>query len=161
VGDGTLISWYRLAYLHVVTSYWLPDPLIHRTGVQQALQMLSSANSFSFMELADEHKDILTRIIDITPTRRYYPEHLTSMETVTWHSALSPHSQIASYTQLVAAILRHGDKQGLFRPEGPLPTSQINEKGSAALRERAEIRNARVVSGALQEPEEQSAGSLS
>ena len=158
VGDGTLTSWYLLAYLHILTSYWLSDPLTHRTGIQHGLQMLRSANSFSFMELTDEHTDILGRIIDITPTRQYYHGRLTSMETVTWHSVLPPLSQIALYTPLVEAILDHGSKQGLFRSGGPKASLRINEKGIVALRERAEFRNGRFAGSDLQDLEEKPAG---
>lgn len=158
VGDGTLTSWFLLAYLHILTSYWLSDPLIHRTGVQQALQMLRSAQSLSFMELTDEHMDILERIVNITPVRRYYPDHLTSMETVTWHPVLSPLSQIASYTSLVGAILDHENKQRMFRSGDPENTLQINEEEMVILRKRAEFRNVRFVSSELQDLGEKLAG---
>jgi hypothetical protein len=153
VGDGTLTSWYMLVYLHILTSYLLSDPLIHRTGVQQSLQMLCSANSFSFMELTDEHKKILTNIVNLSPTRQYYPKYLTSMEMVTWHPILLLHSQIAPYTPLVEAILGHGNDQELFRTGGLVEPLQVIEKGSAILRQRAEFRNARFVSNEPQELE--------
>ena len=160
VGDGTLTSWYFLAYLHVLTSYWLCDPLTNRTGVQQALQMLRSANSLSFMKLTDEHINILASIVNITPDRKYYPDHLTSMETVVWHSILSPLLQIASYTHLVEAILDHGNKQELFRSGNSKKSLRINEKGTVALRERAESRYARFVAGDLHDLGKKPAGML-
>ena len=149
VGDGTLTSWYFLAYLHILTSYWLCDPLTNRTGIQQALQMLRSANSFSFMKLTSEHINIFTSIVNITPDRAYYPNHLTSMETVVWHSILSPLSQIAPYAPLVESILDHGNKQELFRSGNSERNLRVNEKGTVALRERAEFRYARFVVGDL------------
>jgi hypothetical protein len=160
IGDGTLTSWYFLAYLHVLTSYWLCDPLTNRTGIQQALQMLRSANSFSFMKLTDEHINIFTSIVNITPDRGYYPDHLTSMETVVWHSILSPLSQIASYTLLVEAILDHGNKQDLFRSGKSKKSLRVNEKGAVALRKRAEFRYARFVVGDLHDLGEKPAGML-
>ena len=158
VGDGNLTSWYFLAYLHVLTSYWLRDPLTNRTGVQQALQMLRSANSFSFMELTDEHINILESIANITPDRRFYPDHLTSMETVIWHSILSPLSQIASYQSLVGAILDHGNKQELFRSGNSKSSLQVNEKRGVVLRDRAEFRYARFVAGDLDDLGKKAAG---
>ena len=160
VGDGTLTSWYFLAYLHVLTSYWLCDPLTNRTGIQQALQMLRSANSFSFMKLTDEHINVLTSIANITPNREYYPGHLTSMETVVWHPILSPFSQIAPYTPLVEAILDHGNKQELFRSGNSKKSLRINEKGAVSLRERAEFRYTRFVAGDLHDPGKKPAGML-
>jgi hypothetical protein len=102
------------------------------------------------MELTDEHIDIPTEIINVTPSRQYYPKDLTSMETVTWHSVLSPLSQISSYTPLVGAILNHGKKQRLFCSGSPEQTLRINEEGVVALRARAEFRNARLVASDLQ-----------
>jgi hypothetical protein len=112
------------------------------------------------MELTNEHIDILERIVNITPIRRYYPEHLTFMETATWHSVLSPLSQIASYTPLVRAIFDHGNKQGMFHSGGPKNALQIKEKGMVTLRERAEFRNVRFVSSELQNLGEKLAGLL-
>ena len=157
VGDNTLTSWYLLAYLHIVTSHWLTDSLTYRTGVQQALHMLRSAHSFSFMELTNEHIGILTKIVNVAPVRQYYPDHLTSMETVAWHSVLSSVSQIAPYTPLVEAILSHGNKQGLFRSGSPEQALRINIKG-AALRERADFRNVRFVTSDLEDPGKKCAG---
>jgi hypothetical protein len=160
VGDGTLTSWFLLVYLHILTSHWLIDPFINRTGAQQAIHMLQSANSFSFMELTEEHIDILTRIVNITPSRRYYPNHLSSMETVIWHPVLSPLSQIGPYTPLVEAILDHGNKQGLFRSGSPERSLRIGYEGIAKLRERAEFRHVRYVSNDLQGTDGKPAGLL-
>ena len=57
--DRTLSSWFILVHLHILTSSWLKDPLLQNTGAQEALKMLRSANSFSFMELDEEHTEIL------------------------------------------------------------------------------------------------------
>jgi len=160
VGDNTLTSWYLLAYLHIITSHCFIDPLTYRTGVQQALHMLRSAHSFSFMELTNEHVGILAKIVNIAPARRYYPNHLTSMETVAWHSVLSPVSQIAPYTPLVKAILSHGNKQGLFRSGSPEQALRINEKGTVALRERADFRNVRFVTSDLDDLGKKCAGTF-
>jgi hypothetical protein len=157
VGDGTQTSWYLLAYLHILTSYWLSDTLTHRTGVQQALQMLRSANSFSFMRLTDKHVKILSKIVNITPVRKYYPDD-PSVETVTWDSALSPLSQVVPYTSLVGAIVDHGKKQELFHPR---QTLRIDEKGTLVLRERAEFRNTRLMASDLQDLWKMPQGTLS
>ncbi|KAF8166617.1 hypothetical protein K438DRAFT_252777 [Mycena galopus ATCC 62051] len=87
VGDGSLASWYQLAFLHAATTSHLPDPLLHRTGLCQAQEMLGSAQAFAFMSLEPQHYAILQRILDLVPIRTYYPIHLTSMETVKWDNA--------------------------------------------------------------------------
>ena len=143
VGDGTLSSWFMLVYLHILTSYWLNDPLLHNTGVQQGLKMLRSANSFSFMQLAKEHRDILTKIADIQSVRHYYPEHLTCMETITWNSILYPLGQNLPFARLVGDIFEHGRHQQLFHDDSV--GLRLKQKGITPLRERAEFRSARYV----------------
>jgi len=145
VDDGRLMSWYLLTYLHILTSSHLMDPLTHRTGVQQALTMLESARSFAFTQLTAVDNYLLQLILDLTPVRRYYPHFLTSMEQVDWNGAISPLSQSDLFAPLVEAILDHGSNQALFVSKHPSLTRKY--KGVSALRERAEHRNSRLISG--------------
>ena len=142
-GDGTLSSWFMLVHLHILTSSWLKDPLLQNTGIQEALKMLRSANSFSFMELDEEHKEILTNISNIQSVPQYYPEHLRSMETISWNSDLSPLIQIQPFARLVGDIFEHGKHQQLFHDNGV--TLSLEQGGQDTLRERAEFRHARLV----------------
>ena len=145
VGDGVMTSWYLLVYLHALTSSHLPDPLTHRTGVQQALAMLKSAKSFAFTQLATKDVEFLQLIHTLTPVRNYYPDHLTSMEQVNWKAAISPLSQNEFFAPLVEAIVHHGSNQTLF---GLSPQEfTVKYKGKVALRERAKLRNSRLIPG--------------
>ncbi|KAF8586884.1 hypothetical protein K439DRAFT_1552162 [Ramaria rubella] len=150
-GDGTLTSWYLLAYLHILTSYFLRDPLTDRTGVQQALVMLESPNSFSFINLATEDVRLLRLIFNLTPVRNYYPSHSTSMETVHWHPILSPLSQHELFVPVVKAILDHGNDQALFQLNTGTP---FKYEGKSVLRRRAQFRNSRLTSFEFYEEEE-------
>ena len=142
-GDGTLPSWFMLVHLHILTSSWLKDPLLQNTGVQEALKMLRSANSFSFTELDEESADILTNIANIQSIRQYYPEHLRCMETISWNSNFSPLIQIQPFACLVGDIFEHGKRQQLFHDNGV--TLCLKQRGHDTLRERAEFRHARLV----------------
>ena len=142
-GDGTLSSWFMLVHLHILTSSWLKDPLLQNTGVQEALKMLRSANSFSFMELDEEHTEILTNIANIQSVRRYYPQHLQCMETISWNSNFSPLIQIQPFARLVGDIFEHGKRQQLFYDNGV--TLSLEQRGQDTLCERAEFRHARLV----------------
>ena len=142
-GDGTLSSWFMLVHLHILTSSWLKDPLLQNTGVQEALKMLRSANSFSFTELDEESADILTNIANIQSIRQYYPEHLRCMETISWNSNFSPLIQIQPFARLVGDIFEHGKRQQLFHDNGV--TLFLKQRGHDTLRERAEFRHARLV----------------
>ncbi|KAJ7132331.1 hypothetical protein C8R44DRAFT_611840 [Mycena epipterygia] len=146
VGDGSLTSWYRLAYLHTVTTSHLRDPLIHRTGLQQAQEMLASAQAFAFMSLEAEHNYLLQQILNLTPIRKYYPAHLTSMETVGWHGSLTPLSQCGRFVPLVNAIVDYACKQALFHSPAYQATITAEYKGKSCLWERAAYRVSRLVS---------------
>jgi hypothetical protein len=47
VDNGSLQSKLFLCYLHALISFCLPDPLIHRTGIEQALSILNSTLAFA------------------------------------------------------------------------------------------------------------------
>jgi hypothetical protein len=145
-GDGSLTSWYQLAFLHAATTSHFADPLLSRTGICQTQEMLGSAQAFAFMRLESEHHAVLQQILDLVPTRKYYPTHLTSMETIEWNESLSVLVQCARFAPLVNAILDYADKQALFHTSD-LPTGTAAEyKGKLCLWERADVRVARLVS---------------
>ncbi|KAJ7483159.1 hypothetical protein FB451DRAFT_1028934 [Mycena latifolia] len=146
VRDGSLTSWYRLAYLHIATTSYLRDPLIHRTGIQQAQEMLGSAQSFAFMDLKQEHNDLLQQILDLAPIRKYYPEHLKTMETIQWLDILPPLTQCGGFVPLANAIVSYARKQATFRAPRHQSIVMPNYEGERNLRERAEFRTSRLVS---------------
>ncbi|KAJ6485692.1 hypothetical protein C8R45DRAFT_997523 [Mycena sanguinolenta] len=145
VGDGSLTSWYQLAFLHAATSSHLADPLLHQTGIYQAQEMLGSAQAFAFMSLEREHLTILQQFLDFLPIRNYYPTHLTSMETVDWHGNLSVLVQCGRFLPLVNAILDYARQQTLFHASDPQSVTAAY-KGKIGLWERADVRLARLVS---------------
>ncbi|KAF7371022.1 hypothetical protein MSAN_00736400 [Mycena sanguinolenta] len=146
VGDGSLTSWYQLALLHTATSSHLVDPLLHRTGIYQAQEMLGSAQAFAYMSLESEHHTILQQILDLLPIRNYYPQHLTSMETVDWHGNLSVLVQSGRFLPLVNAILDYAKQQVLFHASDQPQSVTAAYKGKISLWERADVRLARLVS---------------
>ncbi|KAJ6485682.1 hypothetical protein C8R45DRAFT_997491 [Mycena sanguinolenta] len=145
VDDGSLTSWYQLAFLHAATSSHLADPLLHRTGIHQSQEMLGSAQAFAFMSLEHEHHTILQQILDLLPIRNYYPKHLTSMETIDWHGNLSVLVQCGRFLPLVKAILDYAKQQALFHASDPRSVTAAY-KGKIGLWERADVRLARLVS---------------
>ncbi|KAJ6458143.1 hypothetical protein C8R47DRAFT_1246692, partial [Mycena vitilis] len=144
VGDGSLASWYRLAYLHIATTSRLRDPLLHSTGIQRAQEMLGAAQSFAFMTLGEEHRTILQEILDLVPVRTYYPKYLTSMETVEWHESRSVLMQCGHFVPLVNQLVDYARRQALFHPSNH-EASSVAYKGEISLWERANLRNSRFV----------------
>ncbi|KAJ7497967.1 hypothetical protein B0H11DRAFT_1715437 [Mycena galericulata] len=145
VGDGSLISWYRLAYLHIATTSFLSDPLTRHTGMRQAQEMLDSAQAFAFMALDDEQNGILQEILDLTPIRKYYPEHLKAMETIEWNNFPSL-SQCGRFVPLVESIVDYARNQALFYSREYRSIITAKYKGETSLWERADFRVSRLVS---------------
>ena len=87
-----LASLYQ-PYLHTVTTFPLPDASIHRTGTQEALMILTKQLSQPPFPLKTECVEILQRIAALTPTREFYPQHLTVMQTTHWYEFLSQSAQ--------------------------------------------------------------------
>jgi hypothetical protein len=151
LGNGTLASWLLLTYLHILSSSPLPDPLLRRTGVQQALDMLESSNSFAFTQLSAEEQRLLRLISKLTPVRQYFPNHSTS-ETVSWNPNLSPLSQCDRFVALVEKIFKYGEFLALFPSHpGGSPIGNFQYEGNDALRVRAQYRNSRYLPTGPQE----------
>ncbi|KAJ7035584.1 hypothetical protein C8F04DRAFT_1000632 [Mycena alexandri] len=147
VGDGSLTSWYRLAYLHIATTSHFPDPLLRRTGLQEGQEMLHSTQAFAFMALEAEHNEILQQILNLTPTREYYPAHLKSMETIEWHEFLPILVQCGRFVPLVNAIVDYARKQAMFHSSAPTCITAAY-RGKIGLWDRADVRVSRLVSAA-------------
>ena len=101
---GTLISRFFRCYLHALTSHHLVDRLTKNTGIEQALGILKSQGSRSFQTLSALEIQILGKLADLTPRRRFYPEHLKVMQTVRWKT-LPPTSQHPQLLTLVKDLV--------------------------------------------------------
>ncbi|KAJ9607822.1 hypothetical protein H2200_007901 [Cladophialophora chaetospira] len=117
VDNGTLQSKLWLCYLHALTSSCLPDPLVLRTGTEEALCILRSAAVRSFARLAPENIDLLLQIADLTPGRRYYPANERVMQTVEWNSEISFLAQHGWFYRSVKLIFDQAEKMRVFYPE--------------------------------------------
>ncbi|PLB53474.1 hypothetical protein P170DRAFT_473334 [Aspergillus steynii IBT 23096] len=117
LGDnGSLQSKLFLAYLHAITSSYLPDPLLKKTGTEQALEILRSASIRSFARLAAENVKILENIASITPERSYYPANERLMQQVSWQPDLGSLSQHEGFYEEVKAIIDQDRRMSMFYP---------------------------------------------
>ncbi len=105
-GNVSLHSKLYQCYLHALTGYCLPDPLLGHTGTEESLNMLQSATFLSFQRLGKDDAKLLDLISDLTPIRVYYPSHLRSMVTVKWNN-LPILSQHHDFHPAVLSILDH------------------------------------------------------
>jgi hypothetical protein len=124
-------------YLHALTTHCLPDPLLGRTGTEEALYMLQSAACRSFQRLDGYDAKLLELISNLTPDRVYYPPHLQSMATVKWNDlpALSQHHD---FYRAICSILDHArELEALYDQPTVFDTSHRNQ----SLLKRAALRN--------------------
>ncbi|KAK5126609.1 hypothetical protein LTR85_009543 [Meristemomyces frigidus] len=120
VGNGSLQSKLFLAYLHALTSFCLPDPLTHKTGTEQALSILCSAEARSFDRLTEANVKLLQQVAALTPIRGHYPANERVMQKVGWSSKLGFLAQHAGFRTAVESILSQARRSSIFYPESTL-----------------------------------------
>lgn len=130
VSSSGMTSWFYVIYLHAVTSHCLPDPLLKRTGTEEALLALKSARSFSFIEFSSDVFRRLGEIAVLTPQRSYYPRNLKTMQSTEWSSRLHPLAQHNAFATLASEILAYAKSlqtfHGCVKDEVKLPSSPQN-----------------------------------
>ncbi|KAF2638121.1 hypothetical protein P280DRAFT_91529 [Massarina eburnea CBS 473.64] len=117
VDNGSLQSKLFLAYLHALTSYYLPDDLTSHTGTEAALTILRSAAVSSYELLTDKDIKMLRLIAELTPGRNYYPLHLKVMQQVYWDNHLSFTSQHPDFTLEVERLFDEARTRKFFYPQ--------------------------------------------
>jgi hypothetical protein len=98
--DTTLHSRLYRLYLHALTSHQLVDPLLKRTGTEEALQGLAQGETFSFQALLPEEVTLLQEIGQLTPMR-YLVSRATSSN---WHTGLPPTNAHSGFAAAVRKI---------------------------------------------------------
>ncbi|KAF8555163.1 hypothetical protein OG21DRAFT_1507968 [Imleria badia] len=83
-GNVSLTNKLYCAYLHALTSGCSTDPLTGRSGTEEALSLLRSANCWSITKFGARDAKLLGLIASICPSRTWYPEHLKCMQKVEW-----------------------------------------------------------------------------
>ncbi|KAH9826656.1 Protein of unknown function (DUF3645) [Teratosphaeria destructans] len=117
-----------VAYLHALTSHSLPDPLLRRTGTEQALTILRSKATESFEQLSQSEVDLLSKISDLSPSRRYYPAHERVMQQVGWDHGISFMSQHGDFPVVVSGLMQISEFYQIFSSDtGPTMSKDIEE----------------------------------
>ncbi|KAJ5556707.1 hypothetical protein N7494_000622 [Penicillium frequentans] len=143
--NGSLKSKLYLAYLHALTSSFLPDPLTGRTGTEQALVMLRSASVRSFDQLRSGESALLKYIASLTPERRFYPANERVMQSVRWQSDLGCLSHHHGFREEVAAILEQERRtRFLFPSAEPTNCAIPHVEPTLSLRDRIRTASFRV-----------------
>jgi hypothetical protein len=102
--DTTLLSRLYRLYLHALTSHQLVDPLLKRTGTEEALQGLAQGETFSFQTLLPEEITLLKKIGQLTPMRDLASRTTSTLEIVHWNTGLPPTSAHCGFAEAVRKI---------------------------------------------------------
>lgn len=121
IDDGRIESKLKLAYLHALTSYCLPDPFTEQTGTERSLEILESASIRSPSRLSEKAIMTLEAIADLAPMRSFYPTHEKVMQTVEWSSGLSFLSQDSRFFTSTIKILQWTSKIDFLHASGAVP----------------------------------------
>jgi len=119
--DTTLLSRLYRLYLHSLTSHQLVDPLLQRTGTEEALQGLERGETFSFQTLLPEEVLLLQEIGQLTPVRCLYSKQTNSLETVQWNATLPPTSEHHGFAAAVRKIWDYWVSIRVFHLESRIP----------------------------------------
>jgi hypothetical protein len=105
---------YQLIVMHAVTSFVVEDPLTNRTGSEQALYLLTSAQAQPHVPLPASALPFLRTIAALAPTREFYPLDLRKMQKVTWNAFLTTTIQREEFLPLVQVIKDASNMLSLF-----------------------------------------------
>lgn len=93
VANTKLESKLYLAYVHALTSFCLPDPLLGRRGLEESMNILCSASVRAPTVWSPGACQLMKKIAVLAPARHYHPEGSKAMQTVVWSTHLSSSSQ--------------------------------------------------------------------
>lgn len=117
VANTKLESKLYLAYLHALTSFYLPDPFLRQRGADRALDILRSAQLCAPTSLSLDARHTLDLISTLAPSRHYYPDGSRLMQHVVWSPDLTSVSQDDSFFDTAQRISqRFSEVEFLFSP---------------------------------------------
>ncbi|PTU19910.1 hypothetical protein P175DRAFT_0516959 [Aspergillus ochraceoroseus IBT 24754] len=99
-----------VSQLHAFTSYFLPDPLTNRTGIEEALACLQSGYCQPWTPLATDLVTILTSILNLTPRREYYPKDKQCQQIISWDPQLTTCIQHDAFQLIVTNIINKSQR---------------------------------------------------
>lgn len=133
---------FTKSQLHAFTSFPLPDTLTGRTGTEEALSCLASAQSQPWTLLRPGQCVPLQTIARLTPVRNYYPPHLKRQQDVTWDDKLTTTIQHDQYRPVIESIFAKAERLSKFTLHN-IQRLELEPGGATSLRERSYIRRHR------------------
>lgn len=140
-GNVSLTNKLYCAYLHALTSGCSIDPLTGRSGTEEAMSLLRSANCWSIMKFSSRDAELLGLIASMCPSRTWYPEQLTCMQKVEWLD-LPASTQHHELYVVANGIKEHCEKLRLFHESQPSPLFESFPSRNGDLLKRGALRAA-------------------
>ena len=131
-----LMMYYK-ALWHALTAQCTADSLTGRTGVEEALQYLTSGAYRPWTPLTSSARDLLLKIAELTPRRQFYPPNLKKMESVAWNPTMTVYIQDDRYRRVVNNILQRNSQLLEFSPPYTSGTLSPSVPGLEHLENRA------------------------
>lgn len=136
---------YLKATLHALTSFPIPDVLTGRTGTEEALHCLASAQSQPWKPLRQGAIRMLLELRSLSPIRSWYPTERRVCQSVTWDQNLTMTVQHEGIAPLVDRILIQSRCLEAFETEqteekSPMALVEIREDGIGHLELRGLLR---------------------
>lgn len=128
------------ALLHAYTAWIAPDPLTRRTGTEEALHCLRSAQNQPWMPLNPAFEQYLNLLAGLAPKRVYYPPGKKVMQQVFWDAnGLPAAAQHEAFVPAVAAIYQKSSQLAAFSSAESVEM-KLEDRGDAHLRKRSSAR---------------------
>lgn len=105
---------FAKAYFHALTSFALPDPLIARTGMEEAFHILRSGAAQPWQSFGALALKYLEHISQLSPKRRFYPEDKRRLQSVQWDPCLLITTQHDHLDTLVQALIYRSQQLQVF-----------------------------------------------
>ncbi|KAG9310892.1 hypothetical protein JVU11DRAFT_8750 [Chiua virens] len=143
-GNVSLTNKLYCAYLHALTSGCGVDPLTGRSGTEEALSLLRSANCWSIMKFGARDEELLSLIASLCPSRTWYPEQLRCMQKVEWRD-LPASSQHPDLYVVAKGIKEHCERVSLFQESQSSPLFETFPVQDEHLLKRSALRAAHLL----------------
>ncbi|CAL6020113.1 Conserved_hypothetical protein [Hexamita inflata] len=126
--EQSLIAQLYLTLICALTSNYMADPFTGVSGVEQAIKILKQKCCEGTEPLDTEQLQILLQLQNLSPKRKYYPQHLKVMQQVDYDTQLFEHQQSDIFKLLVKVIMQNRQQHVyLFDQQKAINPNQISE----------------------------------
>lgn len=137
--EARLLLFKAVLHAYTASAAGTPDPLTRRSGTEEALHCLRSAQNQPWMPLNPAFEQYLGLLAGLAPKRTYYPPGKKVMQQVFWDDGLPAAAQHEAFYPAVAAIYQKSTQLSAFSAAESV-TMSLEDRGDAHLRKRSSAR---------------------